>query len=105
MGDDFLIIATGIHQGIGKNRHPVEGSFGVDGVHQIGHVGREPTRVDGDLVEGVAEVVAEEVRLRRCFAGDVGSLCRCQRFECDALGKLVLMTTSGDGVRGATQRL
>ena len=59
MGDDFLTVATGIHQGIGKNGHSVEGSFLVNGVGYIDDGGCEPTRVDGDGAEGVAEDVTK----------------------------------------------
>jgi hypothetical protein len=31
MGNDFFIVAAGIHQGIGKNGHAVEGSLVVNG--------------------------------------------------------------------------
>ena len=35
MGDDLLAVATGVHQGVGEDRHAVEGAFVVDGPGQI----------------------------------------------------------------------
>jgi hypothetical protein len=35
MGDHLLAIATGVHQGVGQNRHPVEGAFVVNRLGQI----------------------------------------------------------------------
>jgi hypothetical protein len=59
MGNERLIVATGIRQGIGKNGHAVEGSFFVNRMRQIDNRRSEPMRVDGDATEGVAEDVTE----------------------------------------------
>ncbi len=59
MGNERLIVATGIHQGIGKNGHSVEGSLVIYGLRKVDDGGREPASVDGDGAEEVAEDVAE----------------------------------------------
>jgi len=60
MVDDLFVIATGVHQGIRKDRHAVEGAVFVDGLGDFDDVGREPARIERDGAEGVAEDVAEE---------------------------------------------
>jgi hypothetical protein len=33
--DDLVAVATGVHQGVGENRHAFEGALVIDGASQI----------------------------------------------------------------------
>jgi len=61
MADDLFVLATGIHQCIGKYRHTLEGFVFVDSASDIDDVGGSPTGVKRHGAEGVAEDVAEEI--------------------------------------------
>src|SRR5258708_7090553 len=67
MGDQLLVVAFGVHQGIGKNRHAVEGFLGIDGLGKINDGERFPTRVDGERLKRIAENVVDQGTLKLTF--------------------------------------
>ena len=62
MRNDLLLLAAGVHERIGQDRHPLEGLIVVDRPGEADNVGRSPTRVEGHGAEGVAEDVANKLR-------------------------------------------
>jgi hypothetical protein len=46
MGDHLVAVATGVHQGVGQDRHAVEGSVVVDRLGEIDDGGSEPAEID-----------------------------------------------------------
>ena len=62
---DAPMVASRLLQGIGQLRHPVESSVVVDSLGQFNHGGRQPRRLDGEGLEGVAEDVTDQPCLRQ----------------------------------------
>jgi hypothetical protein len=62
--DNLLIVAPGVHQGVGQQPESVKGPVLVDAAGQADGVGRLPPRADGDGAERVAEDVAEKFQVR-----------------------------------------
>src|ERR1019366_3722730 len=60
MAQDFLVVASGLLQGVGQLRHPVEGSLIVVRAGQFNDGGRQPSGIDGDRSERVGEDVSED---------------------------------------------
>src|SRR5262249_31616754 len=61
--EDGLVGAAGILQGIGQDRHPVEGTVVVNGLGNLGDravVPGEPGRVEGDGMKWVAHDLPEQ---------------------------------------------
>ncbi len=58
---DVLILATRIHQRIGKDRHSVKGTVLVDAFGQGKNGGRKPSGVEGDGTKEIAEDVSEHL--------------------------------------------
>jgi hypothetical protein len=48
MAQDFIVVAPGLHQGVGQGGHPVEGSFVIDRLGHLYHGGRQQGGIDGD---------------------------------------------------------
>ncbi len=63
MLDDFAAVAAGVAQSIGENGYSVEGTLVVDCLGQINDDRGEPTRVNSDGTEEVAEDVSQSVCL------------------------------------------
>ena len=63
MGNDFLAVATGIHQGIGKDWHSRKFALIINDASQINDCGCLPTRINSDGAKGVADDVANEIGL------------------------------------------
>lgn len=64
MIEDRRIIAAGVHEGIGEDRHAVEGTVLVDAARDPDGVRGSPARVEGNGSEGVREEVADQQHLR-----------------------------------------
>jgi len=62
--ENFGILAPGILESVGEDRHPVEGTLDVDAFGEGKDCGGEPGGVEGDGAEGVAKDVAEGSSLR-----------------------------------------
>jgi hypothetical protein len=60
VGEDVRVVAAGVFEGIGQDRHAVEGTVVVDAASERDDGGREPGGIDGDGPEGIAEDVAEQ---------------------------------------------
>ena len=63
MTDDLLVLATRVHQRVGKDWHSLEGFVLVDAASHVDDVGGSPAGVECDGAEGVAEDVAEKLAL------------------------------------------
>ncbi len=58
---DVFVVATCILKGVGQDRHPVEGTLGVDAFGECGHVRSQPSGIDGHRAEGVTNDLTQEV--------------------------------------------
>src|SRR5262245_57856781 len=52
VSDYLLLLTARVHEGIGKNRHALEGLVVVDGLCEANDVGSSPPRVEGHGAEG-----------------------------------------------------
>src|SRR5260370_1202871 len=68
MGKNIAVVAAGLFEGVGEDRQAVEGPVLVHGLGKSSDRGREPTRVESDGAEGVAENVTQEGGLLFAFA-------------------------------------
>jgi hypothetical protein len=64
---NILVVATGILEGIGKDRHTFKGFLSEDATGKGKDAGRKPRGDDSDGAEGVAEDAAEQFRLAAQF--------------------------------------
>src|SRR5262249_46391526 len=85
---DVVVIAAGIHQSVGEDRHALEGVLLVDGVGQIDDRGCKPARIERDGAEGVAEDTAESadrslMSLIDCLLSGVIPFGGSPRFGCN----------------------
>src|SRR5437764_15280639 len=66
MRDQFLVVATGIEQGVGQYRQPVEGPLLVDAFGQAAHgavvPGEDGSREGRRRAEGVSDEFLDEVQ-------------------------------------------
>jgi hypothetical protein len=66
---DVGVVASGVLERIGQDRHPVECSLSVDAFSQSDGGFGTPRSFNGDGAEGIAEDVSEEVALSFLFNG------------------------------------
>ena len=59
VGNDLLVVAVGVHQGVGQKRHPVERPVFVDAAGQAEGVASAPAGVESHDSEGIADDVAK----------------------------------------------
>ena len=50
VGEDVFAVAASVHEGVCKNRHPVEGEIGVDAASQCENVRCAPHGIEFDLL-------------------------------------------------------
>lgn len=55
VAQNVFVVAACVLQGVGEDRHPVEGFVGVDALGKTHSRVREPNRVDRDETERVVE--------------------------------------------------
>src|SRR5262245_38259109 len=60
---DVGVVAPGLFEGVRENRHPVERPLGVDAVGERDDRFGEPTGIEGDGAEGVAEDLSNQESL------------------------------------------
>src|SRR4051794_10278034 len=69
---DVGVLATGFFKGVCQDRQAVEDSLIVDGASHSNDGGRQPSRIDTDRSEGVAENITQYGTLL-CLFSSVGN--------------------------------
>ncbi len=68
MVEDIGIVATRVHQGIGKYGKTIEGAFLVNGSSKFDDVGSQPMGIDRKRTKGVTKDATEERNLPGLFS-------------------------------------